>query len=106
MVIQVAVLGGISSLALGDFSSILAAAPVLLGQAQYSREAEQQADAYAVAVLRQARISPAVMVTLFEKLAQARKTDQEAESQWGLLFASHPADAERIAYFKAAAENP
>lgn len=106
MVFQVAVLGGISSLVLGDFSSILAAAPVLLGQAQYSREAERQADVYAVAVLRQARISPAVMVTLFEKLAQARKTDQEAESQWGILFASHPADAERIAFFKAAAENP
>lgn len=103
MLMQVAVLGGISSLALGDFSGILAAAPVMLGQAQYSRSAEREADAYAVALMQQARISPAVMVTLFDKLAQARQTQGPSESPWGMLFASHPADAERIAFFKDAA---
>jgi Zn-dependent protease with chaperone function len=46
---------------------------VWLGQASYSRQAEQEADAMAVQVLRGARLSPAVMVTLFDKLAEWRK---------------------------------
>jgi Zn-dependent protease with chaperone function len=68
MLVQVTALGAIASLVVGDFSSLLASVPVLMGQASYSRQAEQEADATAVAVLRSARLSPAVMVTMFEKL--------------------------------------
>lgn len=107
MLVQAGVLGGISALALGDFSSLVAAVPVLLGQAHYSRQAEHQADAFSVQVLRAARISPAVMVTLFEKM-QARRGQQPGQagadsSPLGIAFGSHPADAERIAFFKQAA---
>jgi Zn-dependent protease with chaperone function len=88
--------------------------PVLLGQASYSRAAEREADAEAVLILQAASISPEVMVTLFEKMAQ-RSGDKDApagadtgraerQSSWlGIAFASHPADAERVAYFRQAA---
>lgn len=112
--VQVTLLGGLASVVLGDFSSVLAGVPVLLGQASYSREAEREADAEAVRILQAASISPEVMVTLFDKLAQ-RNSGSDApdgadsgradrQSSWlGIAFASHPADAERVNYFRQAA---
>jgi Zn-dependent protease with chaperone function len=114
MPVQATVLAGVTSVVLGDFSTLLAGVPLLLGQASYSRDAEKEADAEAVRILKAAGISPEVMVTLFEKLAAKTgpstkdKKDQEAavaDSSWlGIAFASHPSDAERIAYFKQAAQ--
>jgi len=121
MLVQMTALGAIASLVVGDFSSLLASVPVLMGQASYSRQAEQEADAMAVAVLRSARLSPAVMVTMFEKLADWRNRKKSAaaaspsedparpqtakeESSWlGIAFASHPPDAERVRFFQEAA---
>lgn len=114
MLVQVTVLGGLASVVLGDFSSVLAGVPVLMGQASYSREAEREADAEAVRILQAASISPEVMVTLFDKLAhreRARDARDGADSSradrqasWlGIAFASHPADAERVQYFRQAA---
>jgi Zn-dependent protease with chaperone function len=109
MLVHVTVLGSVSSALLGDFSSVLAAAPILLGQAQYSRQAEHQADVYSVHLLKAAHIPPSVMVKLFEKLAQHQHKDKhEADEDpsatlLGIAFASHPADSERIAFFRQAA---
>lgn len=119
MLVEATVLGGLSSLVLGDFSTVLAGVPVLLGQASYSREAEREADAEAVTVLRAAGISPLAMVTLFDKLADKRRADSarpagqggaatadevEQPASWlGIAFASHPEDAERIRFFRDAA---
>jgi Zn-dependent protease with chaperone function len=106
MLVQVAVLGSISSMLLGDFSTVLAAAPALLGQAQYSRAAEHQADVYSLRVLKAAHIAPSSMVKLFEKLAEQRSqgkpqaSEKPEESLLGIAFASHPTDADRIAFFK------
>jgi Zn-dependent protease with chaperone function len=131
MMVQVAMLSALSALVLGDFSSLLAGAPVLLGHASYSRAAEREADLDAVHTLRAAGISPAVMLTLFESLEQLRQSKEagarpstgdpkppaskrsgmpgEATDQgsWlGIAFASHPTDAERIRFFKDAATPP
>ncbi len=114
MLVQVTLLGGLASVVLGDFSSVLAGVPVLMGQASYSREAEREADAEAVRILRAASISPEVMVTLFDKLAQRGSAKEgpdgadtaraERQSSWlGIAFASHPADADRVQYFRQAA---
>lgn len=144
-VIQVGVMGMVTSLVLGDFSGIVAGAPVVLGQMAYSRDFERQADDDAIAVLQASGRSPAAMVVLFERLAQAhrpggglRRTPAPAEDAasgaptagrgaggqepvpsqphgearepgpdeahpLGIALSSHPADAERIARFKAAA---
>jgi Zn-dependent protease with chaperone function len=106
MLVQATVLAGVTSVVLSDFSTLLAGVPLLLGQASYSRAAEKEADAEAVRILKAAGISPGVMVTLFEKL-QAKKSDgkntSNGASMPGIAFASHPSDAERIAYFRQAA---
>lgn len=132
MLLQTMAIGALSSVVLGDFSTVLAGVPMLLGQASYSREAEREADLEAVRILKAAAISPAVMVTLFERLEEKRQKtsgksdktgdsstakpasnsktegdnadeDQKPDSWLGIAFASHPSDAERIQFFKDAA---
>lgn len=108
MLVQAAVLGALGAVVLGDFSTLLAAVPALLGQAHYSREAEREADAHAVKVLQSAGLSPLHMVTMFDALARERESKatgtQDGTSWLGIAFASHPSDADRVAYFRAAAE--
>jgi Zn-dependent protease with chaperone function len=77
MLVQVTALGALASTVLGDFSSLLASVPVLMGQASYSRQAEQEADAFAVDVLRHAGLSPMVMVTMFDKLGAWRERKEQ-----------------------------
>jgi Zn-dependent protease with chaperone function len=113
MVVQAGVLGSLGALVWGDFSSLLAAVPVLMGQAAYSRQAEHEADVEAVRFLKAANMSPALMVTLFDKLEAERRPDKTSQKEadqvnasgsWlGIAFSSHPSDAERIAFFRAAA---
>jgi Zn-dependent protease with chaperone function len=106
MLVQVTLIGTATSLAWGDFSAVLAAAPALLGQMAYSRDFERAADADAITLLRANGISPAVMIELFERLAAARGADGKAapdKSAPGIAFASHPQDAERVKLFREAA---
>ena len=112
MLVQVTLLGTLTSVLLGDFSTVLAGGAALVGQAHYSRNAEREADAAAVRVLRAARISPAAMVTLFDKMAEKRSTSAAHNAKppdggtrdWlGIAFASHPPDAERVRFFQDAA---
>lgn len=128
MLVQVGVLGFVTSTLWGDYSGLLATVPLWLGQAHYSREAEREADAYSVTVLRDAGLSPAVMTRLFERFALFKRCgddilkpaptgsapvcqtqgnedqkDEEKGGFWGLGFASHPADEDRTAFFRDAA---
>ena len=122
MLVQVMLLGTVSSVLLGDFSTVLAGGAALVGQSHYSRQAEREADAAAVRILRAGDISPAAMVTLFDKLAEKRRASKapgqpdekngkdgkdgnDEKAHWlGLTFASHPADAERVRFFQEAAK--
>ena len=114
MLVQASALGTIASVLWGDFSWVLATVPTWLAQADYSRQAEREADAYALDVLNAAGISPSAMLTLFNKLKAKREADsvptREAGTQedgrdvdrWlGIAFSTHPEDAERIAFFQA-----
>ncbi len=112
MVVQAGVLGSLGALVWGDFSSLLAAVPVLMGQAAYSRQAEHEADVHAVRFLKAAQLSPALMITLFDKLEAQRHPDKDNEKEagkasgdsWlGIAFSSHPSDGARVAFFRAAA---
>ena len=115
VLVQATVIAGVSSVVLGDFSTLLAGVPLLLVQASYSRDAEKEADAEAVRILKAADASPGVMVTLFNKLAAENKpaasnwkdsVDATAPSSWlGIAFASYPSDADRIAYSKQSARD-
>ena len=93
-----------ASLMWGDFSSVLAAAPALLGQSAYSRDFEREADDDLIALLRANGISPAVMAVLFERLAEHRQAQREATGfDLGIALASQPADEQRIQRFREAA---
>lgn len=98
MLLQASAVGVLASAVLGDFSSLLAAVPVVLGQAAYSRDAERRADAEAARMLQAAGVSPAVMVVFFEKVASV-----SGDNRLGIAIASHPADAERVRFFRDAA---
>lgn len=98
MLLQASAVGVLASAVLGDFSSLLAAVPVVMGQAAYSRDAERRADAEAARMLQAAGVSPAVMVVFFEKIATV-----VGEHRLGIAMASHPADAERVRFFRDAA---
>jgi Zn-dependent protease with chaperone function len=107
MLVQVGALSALSALVLGDFSGLLAGVPVWLGQASYSRDAEREADAESARVLKAAGMSPLAMVRFFEAMADrgGRKGERDPaeDSLLGIAIASHPADAERIEFFRAAA---
>lgn len=99
-VVQVTLLGAVTGLVFGDFSSLVAGSAALMGQMAYSRNAEREADGASIRLLQAAGIDPAVMVRLFEHLARHRR--DEAGPSLGIALASHPADEERIARFRAA----
>ena len=105
MLVQASLIGTAASIAWGDFSSVLAAAPALLGQSAYSRDFEREADDDAIQFLRANGLSPAVMLELFARLGEqraAKSTEPPAQRKGfdlGIALASHPADAERVQRF-------
>ncbi len=108
MLVQFTVLNVVTGVALGDFSGALAAAPAILGQQAYSRDHEREADVESLRVLRAAGHSPEAMVVLFEKIAafrdeRAKSADKDKGFDLGIALSSHPADEERIRFFRDAA---
>jgi len=107
--VRLSMLSAVTTVALGDFSAVLAGVPALLGHLGYARDAEREADTDAAHVLHASGRRPEAMVTLFERLAQAGADDASgdaADSAGGrprrlpIAFASHPADAERVLFFR------
>jgi len=104
-VVRFGIVSAATSVALGDFSSIVAGVPALLAHLGYSRDAEREADADAARVLLAAGRDPAAMVALFERLA-ARDAGEDAQRGGPpIAFASHPADEARVRFFREAARS-
>ncbi|HEV8689104.1 MAG TPA: M48 family metallopeptidase [Ideonella sp.] len=103
-VVQASLLAAAAGWVVGDFSSVLAAVPAVLGQQAYARDFEREADQEAISVLRANGQSPERMVLLFERLGQWRQK-QGAQDMTALpiAVADHPADAERMRVFREAA---
>lgn len=95
MVLQASVVAGIAGMVVGDFSTVLAGVPALLAQLSYSRGFEHDADEESRGMLLSAGISPRVMVRFFERLDRRR----DGPDVLPIAFSSHPANAERIAFF-------
>jgi Zn-dependent protease with chaperone function len=94
--VQVGLVSAVASLILGDFSSVLAAAPALVAQMAYSRDAEREADAESVRVMRASGRPPGAMVLLFERL----KSAVPERVVLPIALSSHPADEERLQFFR------
>lgn len=98
MLVQATLLGTVTSIAFGDFSSLFAAAPALLGHLAYSRDHEREADGEAIALLQANGIPPSVMATMFERLRDRQR--EEGMPSLPIALGSHPPDEERIARFR------
>lgn len=106
--VQVSAVGFAVSVAFGDYGTLIGSAPVLLATLGYSRDAEREADAESVRLMRAVGISPRTMIGFFEAIERWRGEQKSAgldDDAIGLAFSSHPATAERIAFFREAAEN-
>jgi Zn-dependent protease with chaperone function len=97
--VRFGIVSAASSVALGDFSAVVATLPALLAHLGYSRDAEREADADAARVLLASGRDPAAMALLFERLA-TRSSDGARERELPIAFASHPADEERVRFFR------
>lgn len=91
----------------GDFSGV-AALPGVLASLSYSREMEEEADEYAIALLRKNGISPLPLAGLFERLAYGPEEADDKEAPGWIweaaesFLSSHPLDAERAERLRAA----
>jgi len=103
LTLQAGLAAGMAGLVFGDYSPLMAGLPAWLAGARYSRGFEREADLHTRDLLRAAGISPTVMARFFKRLAAQRQEAPAAAHDRLLpaLLASHPADAERIAFFSA-----
>ena len=97
--IRAGVVAAAAAIWLGDYSSFLSGLPVLLATNGYRRDHEREADAFAREAARRGGVDPARMAIFFERIRE--KYGDSAESPLAISFSSHPADSERIAFFKA-----
>ena len=98
--LQGAVVGAGAALLFGDASTLLSTLPAVVLDMKYSRDAEREADDYAVAMLQHNGIELAHLVRVFERLGQQ---EQAAGGQpvRAAYLSTHPASAERIARIRA-----
>lgn len=96
----------LSATLFGDFSTVVAAAPALVLNMNYSRDMESRADQYAVARLIQQRLPAGALADLFDSL-EAAAPGQSSLPRWmqqaGNYVSSHPATAERTRAIRNAA---
>jgi predicted Zn-dependent protease len=88
----------------GDFSNVVAGAPVLIMNMDYSRQMESAADQYALALMDQAGMSTVPLADLFDSLEEVSPDESSLPRRWRTGFSylsSHPATDERSARFRA-----
>jgi predicted Zn-dependent protease len=88
-ILQSSAIGAIATVLFGDVSSVVANIPTLMLDLKYSRDAETEADDYAIAMLKKNGISLAALTHTFEKL----NTDSGSHAPY---LSSHPPAVERI----------
>lgn len=88
-IIQTSAVGAVTAALFGDVSSLVAGIPTMMLYMKYSRDAEREADDYAVAMLKVNDISPMTLASAFEKLEQ--KTGRPSP-----YLSTHPPADERI----------
>ncbi|MBL0917816.1 MAG: M48 family metallopeptidase [Hydrogenophaga sp.] len=103
MLVRSTFISALVGVVFGDMGGFIAAVPAALVTQAYSRDAERRADQRAAELLHANGVSPAVMATLFDRLRAHRSQGAGGDEEAGLLpiaIASHPADAERIRFYR------
>ncbi|MCE4555739.1 M48 family metallopeptidase [Pelomonas cellulosilytica] len=98
MLLRAGAVSVVTSVIVGDFSSLLAAAPALLATNAYSRDNERQADLYGRALARAGGVDTSRMAVFFQRLAERHKAKVE-DGPVAIAFSTHPADEERVRFF-------
>ncbi|HYC42550.1 MAG TPA: M48 family metallopeptidase [Noviherbaspirillum sp.] len=88
--IQGSMIGAGATLLFGDVSSVIANIPTVMLDLKYSRDAEREADDYAIAMLKKNGISVSAMIRVFEAL-------EKESGDHPPYLSSHPPASERIA---------
>ena len=78
LLVQSTAIGAALAWWIGDFSSVIAAAPAAILHARFSRELEADADHYAAELLKARALSPVLLAEMLEKL-QAQETQRHAQ---------------------------
>lgn len=97
MMLHAGAISIVASVIIGDFSTLLAAAPAMLAGNAYSRDNERQADFYARELARAGGADASRMAVFFERIAEQRKGVDD--HPMAIAISTHPADAERIRFF-------
>ena len=104
--IQSSAIGAAATVLFGDVSAVVANIPTVLLDMKYSRDAEREADDYAIAMFKANGMSRAALASVFEKLGGHEsggkpvdgKDGEQAGSGEGMgaYLSSHPSSAERV----------
>ncbi|KQY90293.1 MULTISPECIES: M48 family metallopeptidase [Roseateles] len=97
LVLRAGAISVVASVVVGDFSTLLAAAPAVLASNAYSRDNEREADLYGRTLARAGGADTSRMAVFFERLA--KKHAGVGDSPVAIAISTHPADAERVAFF-------
>jgi Zn-dependent protease with chaperone function len=105
-VIEGGLIAGFLSVYLGDFSALATGALATLAASHYSRDAERQADDYAIAMMKKNKLPPAAFAQLLARMDHEyrakKKTGEENKKMLSDYLSSHPGTAERITRIEAA----
>ena len=96
-IVQSAAIGAAATAVFGDASAIVANLPTLMLDMKYSRDAEREADDYAVALMKANGLPLTQLIAGFENLQKASGDDEGSS-----YLSSHPPTGERIARMKEA----
>ena len=88
-IIQSSTIGALATFLFGDVSAVIASIPTIMLDMKYSRDAEREADDYAIAMLKANGIGLSKLALVFEKL------DKDSNAPVPYL-SSHPPASERI----------
>lgn len=97
--LRAGVAAAVSALWLGDYSSLLNGLPTVVVTASYSRDHEREADAFGRELAWHGGVDPARIAVFFERVR--KRHGEQGDSPLAIAFSTHPADAERIAFFRA-----
>ena len=93
--IQGSMIGAVATVLFGDVSSVIANIPTVMVDLKYSRDAEREADDYAITMLKQNGISVSALIRTFEVL-------EKETGDHSPYLSSHPPASERIERIRAA----
>jgi Zn-dependent protease with chaperone function len=88
-IIQSSAIGAVATALFGDVSAVIANVPTVMLDLKYSRDAEREADEYAVAMLKENGIDLSNLTEVFTKL-------EKASGDSVPYLSSHPPSSERV----------